>query len=156
MENTTIDKQETAVEPLILTALSRASVRERREEIAAFLFEHLGEFGDPIDQIQACLTYLLTRGGQAFIAEQDGELLGAVIINDTGMSGYIPEHILVYIAVDARMRGKGIGKALMQEAIHKTPGNVALHVEPHNPARRLYERLGFENKYLEMRFVKPS
>jgi ribosomal protein S18 acetylase RimI-like enzyme len=68
------------------------------------------------------------------------------------MGGYIPEHILVYIAVDGRMRGKGVGKALMEEAILKTPGDIALHVEPHNPARRLYERLGFESKYLEMRF----
>jgi ribosomal protein S18 acetylase RimI-like enzyme len=31
---------------------------------------------------------------------------------------------------------------------------MALHVEPHNPALRLYERLGYENKYLEMRHNK--
>lgn len=139
-------------EPLMMTALSRTSVLERQLEIATFLFEHLGEFGDPLDQIQSCLTYVTSRGGQVFIAEHDDQLIGALVINDTGMGGYIPEHILVYIAVDGRMRGKGVGKALMEEAILKTPGDIALHVEPHNPARRLYERLGFESKYLEMRF----
>lgn len=143
-------------EPLKMTALSRTSVLDRQSEIATFLYEHLGEFGDPLDQIQSCLTYVTSRGGQVFIAEQDDQLIGAVVINDTGMGGYIPEHILVYIAVDGRMRGKGIGKALMQEAILNTSGNIALHVEPHNPAKRLYERLGFENKYLEMRFEKQK
>jgi ribosomal protein S18 acetylase RimI-like enzyme len=33
-------------------------------------------------------------------------------------------------------------------------GNIALHVEPDNPAKILYEKLGFTNKYLEMRLIK--
>ncbi|HAB28956.1 MAG TPA: GNAT family N-acetyltransferase, partial [Xanthomarina gelatinilytica] len=33
-------------------------------------------------------------------------------------------------------------------------GDVALHVEPNNPAIKLYESLGFTNKYLEMRLKK--
>ena len=76
---------------------------------------------------------------------------GAVVVNDTKMGGYIPQNILVYIAVDAAQRGKGIGKKLMQEAIANATGGIALHVEPDNPAKRLYESLGFTNKYLEMR-----
>jgi ribosomal protein S18 acetylase RimI-like enzyme len=67
------------------------------------------------------------------------------------MEGYIPENILVYIAVDGSQRGKGIGKTLMQKAISLAQGDIALHVEPDNPARHLYEKLGFTNKYLEMR-----
>ena len=39
----------------------------------------------------------------------------------------------------------------MNEAIKNTKGGIALHVEPNNPARFLYEKLGFTNKYLEMR-----
>ena len=70
------------------------------------------------------------------------------------MDGYIPENILVYIATDANQRGKGIGKALMQHAIDNAQGNIALHVEPDNPAIKLYEKLGFTNKYLEMRLNK--
>ena len=93
-------------------------------------------------------------GGFVLIAHQENEILGVVIVNDTNMAGYIPEHILVYIAVHGEARGKGVGKALMEKALNETEGDVALHVEPENPARFLYEKFGFTNKYLEMRRTK--
>jgi [ribosomal protein S18]-alanine N-acetyltransferase len=33
------------------------------------------------------------------VSEDNEQITGAVIINKTGMAGYIPENILVYIAV---------------------------------------------------------
>ena len=65
-----------------------------------------------------------------------------------------PENILVYIAVHSDQRGKGVGKELMKKAINTAKGDIALHVEPENPAKFLYEKLGFTNKYLEMRLKK--
>lgn len=125
------------------------------DKIADFLYQHLDEFGDPKEDILACLDYLFTRGGFITIgSEDDGSTVGIVIINETGMKGYIPENILVYIAVDSRYRGKGYGRQLMETALAQADGNVALHVEPENPARHLYENLGFTNKYLEMRYEK--
>lgn len=70
------------------------------------------------------------------------------------MSGYIPENILVYIATNKHLRGKGIGKSLMTKAIDLCKGDIALHVEKDNPAKFLYEKLGFTNPYLEMRLKK--
>jgi Acetyltransferases len=72
------------------------------------------------------------------------------------MKGYIPENILVYIATHKKYRGRGIGKRLMTEALRRADGNVALHVEPDNPAKFLYEKLGFTSKYLEMRYIKTN
>lgn len=82
-------------------------------------------------------------------------MIGAAVINHTGMSGYIPENILVYLAIHREYRGKGLGSQLMQEIFQQTNGDIALHVEPDNPARKLYEKLGFTNKYLEMRWKRP-
>ncbi|MFC2188697.1 GNAT family N-acetyltransferase [Peijinzhouia sedimentorum] len=121
------------------------------DKIVNFLFVHLDEFGDKKEDIQKCLDYVHTRGGFIVLGVIDGEIKGAVVINETGMSGYIPENILVYIAMHQDQRGKGLGKKLMQAAIAKAKGNIALHVEPNNPAKFLYEKLGFTSKYLEMR-----
>ena len=130
----------------------------QKTEIADFLFKHLEEYGDPHADIMKCLDYALDmagdKGGFVVMGRENGKIVGAVVVNKTGMSGYIPENILVYIAVNANQRGKGVGKKLMKTAIDMSSGDIALHVEPDNPARKLYEKLGFTNKYLEMRLKK--
>lgn len=130
----------------------------QKKEIADFLVVQLEQYGDPINDIMKCLDYALDqavdKGGFAVLAREKKNVVGAVVINKTGMSGYIPENILVYIAVDASQRGKGVGKKLMTTAIELANGDIALHVEADNPARKLYEKLGFTNKYLEMRLKK--
>lgn len=131
-----------------------------KEEIVTFLYQHLDEFGDTKEDIRKCIEYALNAGkhpGGLILSAWDGDqIVGATIINRTGMEGYIPENILVYIATHGGYRGKGIGKQLMQRAFEETSGDIALHVEPHNPAKHLYEKLGFTNKYLEMRWKRPS
>lgn len=140
-----------------LSAIDTATFLQKNE-IADFLFEHLGKYGDPKDDIMKCLDYALDRGiragGFVVLAREKGKIVGALVMNKTGMSGYIPENILVYIAVDSALRGKGIGKKIMDMAIKMANGAIALHVEPDNPAKKLYEKLGFTNKYLEMRLSK--
>ncbi len=132
----------------------------RQPDVVDFLFTALEQYGDAKHHIQACMDYVYSveagRGGAVFVAYQKRNLVGAVIVNRTGMSGFIPENILVYIAVDPSTRGLGLGKKLMDLAIEQTPGDIALHVEPDNPARRLYERLGFTSKYIEMRLHKTK
>lgn len=124
--------------------------------IANFLFTHLEKYGDTTEDILKCIEYAMnpTKGGNIIVGLYHSKIVGVVILNNTGMEGFIPENILVYIAVDSSQRGKGFGKNLMQKAIETAKGNIALHVEPDNPAKGLYEKLGFTNKYLEMRLTK--
>lgn len=130
-----------------------------KQAIVNFLFDHLDQYGDKKEDIEKAINYALSTGAQpgGFILTAHDEkenILGAVVINKTGMEGYIPENILVYIAVHNDMRGKGLGKILMEEAIAQTKGSIALHVEKDNPAKFLYEKLGFTNPYLEMRLIR--
>ncbi|MFL9829681.1 GNAT family N-acetyltransferase [Flavobacterium sp. ST-87] len=126
------------------------------QAVAEFLYTHLEQYGDKTEDILKCIDYVMNpeKGGNIILGIDDHRIVGAVILNNTGMQGFIPENILVYIAVDNSLRGKGYGKSLMQKAISIAEGDIALHVEPDNPARKLYEKLGFTNKYLEMRFIK--
>lgn len=54
----------------------------------------------------------------------------------------------VSIAVEAGSRGRGVGEALLRELVRaaRTRGvdALSLSVEPDNPGRRLYEKLGFD------------
>ena len=129
-----------------------------KSELVDFLYKHLDQYGDTREAIMKAIDYALLSypmaGGFILIAREDNAIIGAVVMNKTGMEEYIPENILVYIAVRKDYRGKGVGKKLMQEAIRMAKGDIALHVEPDNPARLLYEKLGFANKDLEMRFAK--
>lgn len=128
--------------------------------ITGFLFKHLEQYGDSEEDIAKAINYALGEnnkpGGLIITAadESTGELRGVCVVNKTGMTGYIPENILVYIATDKAVRGQGIGKKILQKVIESTYGDIALHCENENPAKHLYEKMGFTSKYIEMRLKK--
>ena len=129
-----------------------------KQTIVNFLFENLEQYGDPKNQIEKAIDYSLKEiesfGGFTMLLQDEEKLKAVVVINQTGMGGYIPENILVYIAVHKDHRGEGLGSKLMKEVVNYTKGDIALHVEANNPAKRLYEKFGFTNPYLEMRLKK--
>ncbi len=71
----------------------------------------------------------------------DGVLIGRLYVERT------PEAIrLIDTALTAERRGRGLGTALLRALLDEAAGAglpVVLHVDHGNPARRLYERLGF-------------
>lgn len=134
--------------------LSNKDIEHHKDEFIDFLYTHLDQFGDDKNSITKCFEYILndSRGGVVYIAFDDKNLAGLTAILHTGMQGFAPENFLVYIAVDQAFRGNGIGKKLIDFAKDDLKSAICLHVEPDNPAKRLYEREGFTNKYLEMRY----
>ncbi len=133
------------------------SMLEKKNTID-FLHTHLDEFRDDKESIEKAINYAVGEssvvGGFVLLGMVEEDIVGAVVINRTGMEGYIPDNILVYIAVDGKYRGKGYGKKLMQKTIDMAKGDIKLHVEHNNPARFLYEKFGFTNKYLEYRLKR--
>jgi len=129
-----------------------------RDALARFLHEHLEPFGDAPRDIRRGLDDALedrpSPGGFVLLARMEARLAGVLVMLRTGMSGYVSENLLLFVAVDRALRGRGVGAALVRAAVERCDGDVKLHVEYDNPARRLYERLGFSSKYAEMRFVR--
>lgn len=72
--------------------------------------------------------------------------------------------ILMDITLAASERGKGTGTALLQDILSQADSRqleMRLHVEPDNPARRLYQRMGFVDIgqagiYQEMQRFPPA
>ena len=91
-------------------------------------------------------------GDLAFVALSDGQAVGAVWIRfaTTAQKGYgfvradVPELML---AVLPAFRGRGIGTVLLEQMMTQLRATdleaVSLSVARSNPARSLYERLGF-------------
>lgn len=80
-------------------------------------------------------------GIDMLILEQGGAAIGRLYLVE-----WPDEYRVVDIAVAAPARGRGIGRAVIedvQRAAEARGKGVSIHVEKQNPARRLYERLGF-------------
>lgn len=141
----------------LFTAQHKPTTSER-SDIVDFLFYELGEYGDSKEAISKAIAFALKETPKSIggfilsFRDPNKKILGAAVINETGMTDYIPENILVYIAVSQDRRGQGLGKQLMVKVQETVKGDIALHIDPQNPARHLYERMGFTQPYLEMRY----
>ena len=75
------------------------------------------------------------------VIELEGEPIGRRIVDERA-----DELRIVDLAIDPAHRNRGIGARLIGEIQEEAKGKglvVRFHVEEFNPARRLYERLGF-------------
>ena len=80
-------------------------------------------------------------GAELLIIERDGNAIGRIYVHAT-----TKEIRLMDIALQAAERNRGIGTLLvgaLQVEASRRGVDLTLHVEPANPAQRLYQRLGF-------------
>lgn len=129
-----------------------------RAEVVNFFHETMQPYEDTPQDICSALDYAFSgshyAGGFLMLASTGEELAGALLMLRTGMTGFVPEHFLVFVTVNPQLRGQGIGQRLIERCLAECDGSVKLHVDFDNPAKRLYERLGFEHCYAEMRLKR--
>lgn len=78
---------------------------------------------------------------ERLVIERGGEAAGRLYLAE-----WEKEVRVVDISLGPAQRGRGLGEAILrdvQEDAASRGKGVSIHVEKHNPARRLYERLGF-------------
>jgi [ribosomal protein S18]-alanine N-acetyltransferase len=110
-----------------------------------------------LEAVEYAVKHKPSFGGFILVAHNGKELLAAIVANRTGMEGYNPKNIFVYVTLHPKLyKREESARQLLQKAIACTDGDIALHVEPDNPALQLYQKLGFEARYLELRFNKKQ
>ncbi|HDN67774.1 MAG TPA: GNAT family N-acetyltransferase [Firmicutes bacterium] len=106
---------------------------------------------------QSIIDDLNANPAGVFVAEEEGKVVGYVttrVEEETGI-GRIPN-----MAVDARHRGKGIGKKLLQEAMEylKAAGMKYARIETleqNTIGREFYPRMGFKEVARQIHYAKP-
>lgn len=77
--------------------------------------------------------------GEWLLVERDGAPIGRLYL-----AGQDAMLLIVDISLLPAVRGAGLGTAILSDLLGAEARPVQLHVERMNPARRLYERLGFK------------
>lgn len=116
----------------------------RREEIAPLGWPTELQEAFLKQQHEAQHSHYLQHFGDAerLIIERAGQAIGRIYLRDD--SGRL--HI-VDISLLPASRGQGIGGAILRDILHQARSSqkaMSIRVEKFNPARRLYDRLGFQ------------
>lgn len=129
-----------------------------RESAIEFIHRTMKPYHDSMEDISRALDYCFSeaegKGGFLMLAHFSDQIAGQLTMLNSGMGGYIPENILLFVSIEPAMRGKRVGGKLIEYCLNEAEGDVKLHVEHDSPAKRLYERIGFTSKYAEMRYQK--
>jgi [ribosomal protein S18]-alanine N-acetyltransferase len=144
----------------LIQSLSDLPAGLNLDRLAAFLHESLKPYEDTETDIRRALSFVIEdadapRGFIVLTRNASSQApTGAAVVHFTPWKGYVPENLLLYIAVDPAFRKRGIGRTLLEAVVAQCDGDIKLHVEYANPARRLYEQAGFTSKYAEMRLSR--
>ncbi len=100
----------------------------------------------PMPMFDLTLKTKIAEGAALCARDASGTVCGGVLLG-----GEVPDNWLRWLAVRRKARGQGIGGALLQAVLARWPGPCAISLATFGadnvegrPARRLYERFGFE------------
>ncbi len=125
----------------------------RRSAASSISAVRVARYDDVVLAFERLIDFVLSREHITLIAEQDGERIGFLLLLFD-----IPDEVtltdqafIAYTAVEPFARGRGVGRALLDEAelYARAAGRayVSLMVtEDNEPARRLYEHGGYSTE----------
>ena len=108
------------------------------------------------EEIAEALDYALKNrpsfGGYIFTLWENDQVISCVVVNQTGMGPYNPGYVLVYAVLHPDyLQEEDLLQDLVQRAVRHAKGEIAMHLRPNNPGIDLFKRMGFTEKYVELR-----
>lgn len=147
----------TITESILFNATNRPTEFEKCQ-IIDFLHHELNSEEHSKQDIRKAIEYSTKEktsfGGFTMVERIHKQIVGVAVINQTGMEGYIPENVLVYIATESNYRRQGIATRLLDQIIRHAKGDISLSVSDSCDAKCLYEKYGFTSNRIEMRLKR--
>ncbi len=92
--------------------------------------------------VDSALKEVSSFGGFVVTEEEKEEILGVMIVNNTGMEGYMPNNLIVLGAFLPSSGKEGSKKRILQKIMHLTRGEAALLVNASNQIENSMRNLG--------------
>lgn len=127
--------------------------------LVAFICQHTPNTNkkDIIEALDYALKEKPSFGGFILAIKKDHAFIASIVVNSTGMQGYKPSNIFVYVTIhEDHQKDDRVLKEIMCKALDMSNGDVALHIDPQSPVIQLYQKLGFTQRTLELRRNKNT
>jgi [ribosomal protein S18]-alanine N-acetyltransferase len=119
-------------------------------------FANNGKNVSPSAVLQAVDYALKNRpsfGGFIFMMLENERIIGAVVVNKTGMEGIRSENLLLLAEVHNQYRtDETIWHELISRAVQYADGDISFTVPSHHPALAIAKKMGFQDQFIELRF----
>jgi ribosomal protein S18 acetylase RimI-like enzyme len=110
----------------------------------------MGAFSDPDAETREAVSKAAEEGF-CIEAVEEGKRVGVLVITRAPFDTFQPRYHLAYIATSPEVRGRGVGRLLLETSIAVTKGDIALHVGFKNQkAIAFYKKMGWKEVYCRM------
>jgi GNAT superfamily N-acetyltransferase len=126
---------------LELLAAIYATTRTDEMNLVAWSPEQKKAFTDSQSRLQESHYATHYPEAERLLVEREGSVIGRIYVDCSGSDARLME-----ITILPELRRHGTGTLIIGEFIRWTDSmrhDASLHVEPFNPAKRIYERMGF-------------
>lgn len=138
----------------LLNAIDTVSIIEKNR-MANFVIANseCSDHGLVLQSIEYALNDYITQGGFVIqiLDKPMGDLIGVAITNKTGISGYFPENLLVYLVV--KDNDSELENILFDEVLKFSKGDVILNASINKCATTAIKK-GFKEKYEILTYSK--
>ncbi len=121
----------TMITPIVYDAFTGIGI-SKKKAIIGFLYQYSEATWMDATAIQKSVEYAIKEtpsfGGFIITAEEEGKIVAVLIVNKTGMVGYMPEYIAVQQAILPTYKKTSVTQDLITKAATLTKGDIAVVV----------------------------
>lgn len=119
------------VDVVLYQATNRPSFIEKQQIIDFILLNSNNsdlEENHVLKSIEYATKECQSFGGFVILQKMDGKIVSAAILNQTGMEGYLPENLVVFVAFDNKHKTTELESNLFNYILRHAKGEVAIKV----------------------------